>query len=184
MSIDAALTEIALFLGNRLSRSKSDLETHGRSESHFPLTPPDGVAYPANTAEVARIVEVCSRNECPVIGWGTGTSLEGHALAFNGGLVIDIRDMNRVLAVHPEDMDVVVQPGITREELNVHLRDTGLFFPVDPAANASIGGHAGERHDVRAVWHDARQRHGLRSCAGQRKSDPVRQPGAQILDRL
>ncbi|MGR3661069.1 MAG: FAD-binding oxidoreductase [Paracoccaceae bacterium] len=145
MSIDAALTEISLFLGNRLSRSKSDLESHGRSESHFPLTPPDGVAYPVDTDEVSRIAKVCSRHGCPIIGWGVGTSLEGHALAFSGGLVVDFRRMNKVLAVHPEDMDVVVQPGITREELNVYLRDTGLFFPVDPGANATIGGMAATR---------------------------------------
>jgi D-lactate dehydrogenase (cytochrome) len=142
MTIDAAVTELTGVLGKRLSRSKSDLEIHGRSESYFPLTPPDAVAYPETTDEVALIVRICATQGCPVIGWGVGTSLEGHALATTGGVVVDFSRMNRVLKVHPEDMDAVVQPGVTREQLNVELRATGLFFPVDPGANATLGGMA------------------------------------------
>ncbi len=142
MSIDAAVTELSTFLGARLSRSKSDLEIHGRSETYFPLTPPDAVAYPETTAEVSEIVKICARHGCPVIGWGTGTSLEGHALAFSGGVTVDFSRMDKVLAVNAEDMDAVVQPGVTREALNAELRATGLFFPVDPGANASLGGMA------------------------------------------
>ncbi len=145
MGIQDAISELSLLLGNRLTRSKSDLESHGQSETHFPVTPPDAVAYPENTDEVAGIVSICAAQDCPVIGWGTGTSLEGHALAFRGGVTVDFTRMNKVLQVNAEDMNVVVQPGITREDLNIHLRDTGLFFPVDPGANASIGGMAATR---------------------------------------
>ncbi|MDJ0628768.1 MAG: FAD-linked oxidase C-terminal domain-containing protein [Rhodobacter sp.] len=142
MTIDAALTELSTILGNRLSRSKSDLDLHGGSETHFPLTPPDAVAYPETTEEVARIVKACARHGCPVIGWGTGTSLEGHALAFQGGVSVDFSRMNKVLQLNADDMDVVVQPGLTREALNEDLRATGLFFSVDPGADASLGGMA------------------------------------------
>ncbi|MDF0600103.1 FAD-linked oxidase C-terminal domain-containing protein [Psychromarinibacter sp. C21-152] len=142
MRNDAALNELSSLLGNRLSRSKSDLDLHGRSESHFPLTPPDAVAYPDSTAEVAEIVKICGRHGCPVVPWGVGTSLEGHALAFTGGVSVDFTRMNRVLKVNQEDMDVAVQPGVTREALNEELRATGLFFSVDPGANATLGGMA------------------------------------------
>ncbi len=142
MAIDAALTELSTVLGKRLSRSKSDLDIHGRSETHFPLTPPDAVAYPETTAEVAGIVRVCAAHGCPVVPWGVGTSLEGHALAFNGGVTVDFSRMNKVLAVNTDDMDAVVQPGVTREDLNTELRATGLFFSVDPGANATLGGMA------------------------------------------
>ena len=142
MTIDAALTEIFNVIGNRLTRSKSGLDLHGRSESHFPLTPPDAVAYPETTAEVAEIVSICARHGCPVVPWGVGTSLEGQAQAFQGGVTVDFTRMDKVLAVNAEDMDVVVQPGITREALNEELRATGLFFSVDPGANATIGGMA------------------------------------------
>ncbi|MBV1869197.1 MAG: FAD-binding protein [Marinosulfonomonas sp.] len=142
MAIDTALAELTSLLGNRLSRSKSDLDEHGRSETHFPLTPPDAVAYPETTQEVQELVKICASQDCPVIGWGAGTSLEGAGLAIRGGVAVDFRLMDRVIKVNQEDLDVVVQPGLTREELNLYLRDTGLFFPVDPGANASLGGMA------------------------------------------
>jgi D-lactate dehydrogenase (cytochrome) len=145
MTIQTALVELSNLLGQRLSRSKSDLEQHGASETHFPLTPPDGVVYPETAEEVSEIVKICAANGCPVVGWGAGTSLEGQAQAFSGGISIDFRNMNKILRLSPEDMDVSVQPGITREELNTELRATGLFFPVDPGANASIGGMASTR---------------------------------------
>lgn len=145
MSITAALAELTSLLGNRLSRSKSELDAHGSSETHFPLTPPDAVAFPETTNEVSQIVRICAANACPVIPWGAGTSLEGHGLAVCGGVCVDFRNMNRVLRVSPEDMDATVQPGLTREDLNTELRATGLFFPVDPGANATLGGMAGTR---------------------------------------
>ena len=145
MSIETALDALSTFLGQRLSRSKPDLEQHGGSETHFPMTPPDAVAYPRSTEEVAEIVKICAAHDCPVIGYGAGTSLEGQTLAVRGGVAVDFRDMAAVLHLGAEDMDVTVQPGITREALNEELRATGLMFPVDPGANASIGGMAATR---------------------------------------
>ncbi|KMK67881.1 FAD-binding oxidoreductase [Puniceibacterium sp. IMCC21224] len=145
MPLPQALTALAPFLGQRLSTSKSDLDLHGRSESYFPPMPPDAVAYPQSTEEVRRIVEVCAQEAVPVIAWGTGTALEGHASAVQGGICVDFSRMNRVLEIRAADMDVTVQPGVTREALNTELRATGLMFPVDPGANASIGGMAATR---------------------------------------
>lgn len=140
-----ALDDIAAFLGPRLSRSPSDRALHGRSESYFPETLPEAVAYPETTAEVSRILALCHRHGCPVTAWGTGTSLEAQALPVAGGLTLDLSRMNRVLEVLAEDLLAVVQPGLTREALNAELRATGLFFPVDPGANASLGGMAATR---------------------------------------
>jgi len=145
MAHEAAIAELAGWLGPRLSRSPSDRATHGASETHFAPAPPDAVAYPETTAEVARIVATCARHACPVIGWGTGTSLEGHALAVRGGVTVDFARMNRVLEVRAEDLLAVVQPGVTRSALNAELRATGLFFPLDPGADASLGGMAATR---------------------------------------
>lgn len=140
-----ALTALATFLGQRLSTSKSDLDLHARSESYFAPMPPDAVAYPETTAEVRQIVEICAEYGTPLIAWGTGTSLEGHASAVRGGVCVDFSRMNRILEIRPADMDVTVQPGVTREALNTELRATGLMFPVDPGANASLGGMAATR---------------------------------------
>lgn len=145
MTIATAIDALFTLLGDGLTRSKSDLALHGRSESHFSETPPDAVAYPINTAQVAEIIKICAAHACPVIAWGTGTSLEGHSLAIRGGVVVDLSRMNRLLAVNADDMDCVVQPGLTRVALNTALRDTGLFFPVDPGADASLGGMASTR---------------------------------------
>ncbi|GAA6148609.1 FAD-linked oxidase C-terminal domain-containing protein [Pseudooceanicola nitratireducens] len=145
MTIEAAWPELSKLLGDRITRSKSELETHGASESYFPLTLPDAVAYPENTQEVSALVTICAAHSVPVIGWGAGTSLEGQAQAFQGGICIDFSRMNRILEVSQGDMDARVQPGLTREVLNEELRATGLFFPVDPGANASIGGMASTR---------------------------------------
>ncbi|WP_375691387.1 FAD-binding oxidoreductase [Pseudooceanicola sp. LIPI14-2-Ac024] len=145
MAHDAALKDLSSLLGDALTLSKSDLDLHGRSESHFPDTPPDAVAYPRSTEEVAAIVRICAAHGCPVVGWGTGTSLEGQSQAVQGGVVVDFSRMDRVIEVNQADMDVRVQPGVTREALNAELRATGLFFPVDPGANASLGGMASTR---------------------------------------
>ncbi len=145
MSINEAIAAVRTLLGERCVQSKSDLDLHGRSESHFPPAPPDAVVYPENTQEVAQIVQICARHRVPVIGWGTGTSLEGQAQAFQGGICVDFSRMARVIALNADDMDVRVQPGLTREALNNEMRATGLFFPVDPGANASLGGMASTR---------------------------------------
>ena len=145
MPLADALPALTALLGDRLSRSRADLAAHGTNESHFPETPPEAVAWPESTDEVARIVTLCAAHAVPVVPWGAGTSLEGHALATRGGLSLDLGRMNRVLAIHPEDMQATVQPGLTREALNAELRATGLFFPVDPGANATLGGMAATR---------------------------------------
>lgn len=142
---ESAFAELGRLLGARFSRSPSDRALHGRSESHFAPMPPDAVVYPETTAEVAEVVRICAAARLPVIGWGAGTSLEGHALAPRGGVTVDFSRMNRVLEVLPDDMVAVVQPGVTREQLNTELRATGLMFPVDPGANASLGGMASTR---------------------------------------
>ncbi len=145
MTIPSAIAALQSLLGEGLSLSKSDLDLHGQSESHFPNTPPDAVAYPRDTSEVAAIVQICAEHRCPVIAWGTGTSLEGHSLAVRGGVTVDLSKMNKLLAVNDADMDCRVQPGLTRQALNTELRATGLFFPVDPGANAALGGMAATR---------------------------------------
>ncbi|MCY4333116.1 MAG: FAD-binding protein [Litoreibacter sp.] len=145
MTIAAAIEELKTLLGESCTTSKSDREIHGRSEVYYAPMPPDAVVYPTSAEEVSEIVKICARHDCPIVPWGTGTSLEGHALALKGGVTVDFAKMNHVVEVNAEDMDVRVQPGITRMALNEELRATGLFFPVDPGANASIGGMASTR---------------------------------------
>ncbi|MBV0891691.1 FAD-binding protein [Paracoccus sp. Z118] len=142
---DAALSELREILGDRLSTSTADREQHGGSETFHRAPPPDAVAWPLTTADVSAVLRVCNAHGVPVIGWGAGTSLEGHALAVRGGVTLDLTRMDRVLEVRPGDMLAVVQPGVTREALNTELRATGLMFPIDPGANATIGGMAATR---------------------------------------
>ena len=159
MGVQDAIAEISTFLGQRLTRSKSDLDLHGRSESYFPLTPPDAVAYPETTQEVAQILRVCAKAGCPVIGWGTGTSLEGQAQAFQGGISVDFSRMNRVLEIRQQDMDVTVQPGVTRQSLNEELRGDGAVLSGRSGRECLAWGDgvdAGQRHHGGALWHDAR----------------------------
>ncbi len=132
-------------MGEKLSTTRADLDSHGTSETYFPATPPDAVVYAESTQDVVETVKICAAHGCPVVAWGTGTSLEAHSLAVRGGVTIDLSRMNRLLAVRDQDLCVQVQPGLTREELNAELRDKGLFFPVDPGANASLGGMAATR---------------------------------------
>jgi D-lactate dehydrogenase (cytochrome) len=145
MNLEPTLTELAHRLGPRFSRNTAVLAHYGQSESHISGGLPDAVVFPKSTEEVALIAQICAANGVPMIGWGAGTSLEGHALALKGGVTVDFSQMDQMLAVYPEDMLCVVQPGITREKLNQDLRDTGLFFPVDPGANATLGGMAATR---------------------------------------
>ncbi len=145
MSIETAIEALRKALGTRFETSAASRSLHGQNESYFAETLPDGVAYPENTEEVAKIVKICAAEGCPIVAWGTGTSLEGNALAVRGGISLDMSRMNSVIEVLAEDMIAVVQPGVTREALNEDLRATGLFFPVDPGANASLGGMASTR---------------------------------------
>src|SRR6476646_3349972 len=120
-------------------------EQHGNTVTWVKAEPPDAVAFPDSTQEVSDIVKLCAARRVPVIAFGTGTSLEGHVNAPLGGICLDLSQMKRVIAVHAEDLDCVIEPGITRKELNEHLRDSGLFFPIDPGADASIGGMVSTR---------------------------------------
>ena len=146
MRIDSRVaSELTALLGGRLSTKDAEREAHGREESYHEPMPPDMVAYPDSTEEVAEIVKVCAREGTPVIPFGTGTSLEGHIAAIKGGLSLDTSHLNKILEVRPADLDVTVQPGVTREALNKELARHGLFFPVDPGADASLGGMASTR---------------------------------------
>ena len=142
---DAAIAELKALLGERLSTAKAVREQHGRDESYHAPAPPDAVAFARSTEEVSAIVQICARHKVPMIPYGTGTSLEGHVAALRGGVSIDVSQMNQVLEVNVEDLDVRVQPGVTRKQLNEYLRDTGLFFPIDPGADASLDGMAATR---------------------------------------
>ena len=142
---DAAIAEIKALLGDRVSTAQAVREQHGKDESYHPSVPPDAVAFARSTDEVSQIVRVCAKHKVPVIPYGTGTSLEGHVAALHGGISVDVMQMNRIIEVNAEDLDCRVEPGVTRKELNEHLRDTGLFFPIDPGANASIGGMTATR---------------------------------------
>jgi D-lactate dehydrogenase (cytochrome) len=140
-----ALAELQALLGERVTTSPGIREHHGKDESYFPYAPPDAVVFPHSTEEIRDIVSICRRHGVPMIPYGVGTSLEGHILAVNGGVSIDVSQMNQVLAVHEEDLDAVVQAGVTRKQLNEHIKHTGLFFPIDPGADATLGGMTATR---------------------------------------
>jgi len=139
------IDEMAARFGARFSLAEAVRAHHGHDESHFPDALPDAVVWAHTTADVVDIVNACRKHGVPIVPFGAGTSLEGHILAVHGGLSVDFSEMNRVLAVHGEDMDAVVQPGLTRKALNAALHGTGLFFPIDPGADASLGGMAATR---------------------------------------
>ena len=141
----AAIEEIRELLGDRLSTGSSIREIHSRDEAYSTPSLPDAVAFPETTEEVSQIMRICTNHKCPVVPYGVGTSLEGHIVPIHGGISIDTSRMNQILEVHAEDLDAVVQPGVTREQLNEDLRATGLMFTVDPGANATLGGMAATR---------------------------------------
>ncbi len=139
------LARLAARFGDRLSTARAVRELHGRDESPFDVEPPDAVLFCESTEDIAFALAQCHAHRVPVIPYGAGSSLEGHLLAVQGGVTLDLSHMNRVLALQPEDQTVVVQPGVTRLQLNREIRDSGLFFPLDPGADASLGGMAATR---------------------------------------
>ncbi|MDS1135696.1 FAD-binding oxidoreductase [Nitratireductor indicus] len=143
--IATALGILRQRFGERLLTGQSIREQHAHTTTYIPAQLPDAVFAAGDTQEVQEVVRICAEHRVPVIPFGTGTSLEGHVNAPGGGISIDLMGMNRILSVNAEDMDCTVEPGVTREDLNLHLRDTGLFFPIDPGANASLGGMAATR---------------------------------------
>jgi len=143
-----AATAIAILkqrFGERLSEAVSLREQHGHTTTWLRNQPPDAVIFAETAEEVGDVVRVCAEHRTPVIAFGAGSSLEGHLNAPFGGISVDLSRMNRIVAVHAEDFDCVVEPGVTRKQLNAHLRDMGLFFPIDPGADATLGGMAATR---------------------------------------
>ncbi|MBX9964450.1 MAG: FAD-binding protein [Burkholderiales bacterium] len=144
-AVQTAIAELQALLGDRLSTSTGVRDHHSKDESwHIPHRP-DAVAFPNTTEEVSKIVQVCARHRVPVVAYGTGTSLEGAVIPEFGGVVIDLVNFDQVLQVNAEDLDVTVQARVTRKQLNDYIRDQGLFFPIDPGADASLGGMAATR---------------------------------------
>ena len=144
-AIKRAIAALTAAFGNRVVTSQAVREQHGNTVTWIANQPPDAVVFPQSTEEVQQIVRICAGDGVAMIPYGVGTSLEGHVNAPAGGVSIDFRDMNKVLAVHAEDLDCIIEPGITRKALNEQLRDSGLFFPIDPGADASLGGMAATR---------------------------------------
>ena len=144
-AIEPVIDELRARLGDRISTGDALREQHGNTLTWLPNEPPDAVVFPETTDEIVDIVKLCSEHHVPIIPFGAGTSLEGHLNAPYGGLSLDFARMNKVLTVNEEDLDCVVEAGVKREQLNEHLRDTGLFFPVDPGADATLGGMAATR---------------------------------------
>ncbi|MBU2980480.1 FAD-binding protein [Lentibacter algarum] len=144
-TISLAISELKALLGDRLSTGQSVREIHGRDEAYSEPALPDAVAFPESTEEVSAIMKICSAHKIPVVPFGIGTSLEGHVIPIHGGISVDTSRMNKVLEIHESDLDAVVQPGVTRTQLNDDLRATGLMFTVDPGADATLGGMASTR---------------------------------------
>ncbi len=143
--LQQALRSLEDTFGRRFNATSAMRESHGRDESWHEAALPDAVVFPESSAEVQRIVSVCAEYGVPIVPWGTGTGLEGAVCAVRGGVSVDLSEMNNIVAVHPEDLDAVVQPAVTHRALNQHLKTSGLFFPVDPGADASLGGMAATR---------------------------------------
>lgn len=140
-----AILKLRDAFGDRLSTALSVREQHGRDLTWHAGTPPDAVVFVRTTEEVQCVMRICAQHAVPIIAYGAGSSLEGHISAPRGGVTVDLSGMDKILELNTDDLDVTVQPGVTREALNVHLRDTGLYFPIDPGANATIGGMAATR---------------------------------------
>src|SRR6478672_1012663 len=144
-TIDRAVAELKTLLGPRATDAMTVREHHSHGESYHPPAAPDVVCFPNTVEEVAEIVRISARHDLPIVPFGAGTSLEGHVQALRGGITIDVRDLNRVVRIGVEDLDATVEAGVTRLQLNKALRNTGLMFPIDPGADATIGGMTATR---------------------------------------
>jgi hypothetical protein len=144
-AVAGAIEALAARFGNNLITSQAVRDQHAHTTTWLPPQAPDAVVMARTTADIQDVVRICAARRVPVIPFGTGTSLEGQVNAPAGGVSIDLREMNRIIAVHADDLDCVIEPGVTRKALNEHLRDQGLFFPIDPGADASLGGMAATR---------------------------------------
>ena len=142
---DVFLAALQSTVGKHLSTAQAVLEHHGRDESPYPITPPQAVVFAQNTTMVQAVVQLCAEHNVPVVPYGVGSSLEGNILAIAGGVCIDMSQMNAIIHIHAEDMTATVQAGVTRKQLNEALKNTGLFFPIDPGADASLGGMSATR---------------------------------------
>ena len=145
MIADALLTDLRSLLGDRLSTGAAVRDHHSRSESHHAAVQPDAVVFPLSTDEVQSVVRACARHRCPMTAFGAGSSLEGHVVPLRGGVSIDLTRMNRIVRLSADDLDVTVEAGVTRKQLEKHLQSSGLMFPLDPGADATIGGMASTR---------------------------------------
>ena len=143
--IEATISDLSARFDKNCSTFLVVRQQHGRDESSFSLPPPDAVVFAESTQDVADAIKICANHRVPIIAFGVGSSLEGHLLAIQGGISLDVSRMDKVLAIHAEDLTVTVQPGVTRKALNEAIKHTGLFFPIDPGADASIGGMCATR---------------------------------------
>ena len=187
--VPAALIDAlkARFGDQLLDRAWRCAKQHGRDESSFQAPPPAAVVFAESTQDVADAVKLASQYDVPVIPFGVGSSLEGHLLAVQGGISIDVSRMNKVLSVNAEDLTVTVQPGVTRKQLNDEIKSTGLFFPIDPGADASIGGMSATRASgTNAVRYGTMRENvlALEVVTAERRGDPHRHPRQEVLRRL
>ena len=141
----ALIEALRAHFGERCNTTQAIREHHGKDESAFPIAPPDAVVFPETQDECVAIVKLCAEHNWNIIPYGVGTSLEGHVLAIHGGICVDMSHMNKIVAVYPEDLNCTVQAGVTRKQLNQELQHTGLFFPIDPGADATLAGMTSTR---------------------------------------
>ena len=144
-AVAALNSDLAARFGNRFTASEAIRQAHGHTLTWLKNEPPDAVVFAEDKEDVIDLAKLCARHDAPIVPFGIGSSLEGHVNAPHGGVSLDLSRMNNVLAVNADDLDCVVEPGVTRKQLNEHLRDSGLFFPIDPGADASLGGMAATR---------------------------------------
>ena len=182
----ACLEALRARFGDRFE-SAAVREHHGRDESPYPVMAPDGVVFAHSTEEVAEIARLCNEHRVPLIPYGAGSSLEGHILAIQGGISLDLSQMNKVLAVNAEDLTATVQAGVLRKQLNEEIRSTGLFFPIDPGADASLGGMAATRASGTNAVRYGTMRENVMSLTVVTRRRPHRAhrgPRPQVLRRL